>query len=410
VCIFARMKTPILTRSYPVLVGLLALLLAACGGKPDAASVKNTFADGSTSEEYSLNADSLRHGSYTSYHANGKVFEKLSYRNGLLWEVLEIRDADGQLLAEKTLKDGTGSLPRYTTTGQLIARAAYRNGLPDGPLELFEPSSASTQPIYELKYLNGLPVSNDHPLYLRALAQAPVDTSGNEVLPAGGKAIPGFSTQFPNRVMRLLLARNLDSLYALTPALYKQRYKLDDLKLYLDFAHELLGPYTSYKLASYDSETVPGQGTAIQVRYKTRHLNAEGITELLLIMKDSATIELGNIAIQTIPGNPIPGMDKVGNPIMQLLQDKKPDQVYDMAGQELKKMVNKNQFVQMFNQLYQMGGITRYSLQHTEVSLMDGKAVVVLLYKITVGTQDIGMQLAFSRSKDGTYTLELINA
>ncbi|MBX3101201.1 MAG: hypothetical protein KF690_01695 [Bacteroidetes bacterium] len=396
------MKKSLSWPQYLLLAGIS--LLAACG-KPSGTEVRNTYANGSASETYTLNSDSLRDGPYTSYHPGGKPFEQLVYRNGLLWEVVKIQDSEGKVLAEKTLQDGNGTLPRYSASGQLFARIAYRNGLPDGTMELMEPGT--DRQLVSLNYLAGLPVSSDHPLYRARIAKAPVDTSGNEQLPKGEK-IAGFSARFPNHILKLLMEQRTDDIYAVAHPLYKQRYKAEDLKNYLTFAQEVLGPYRSYKLESYESQVVPGQGTLIEVTYKTRHLNADGITQLLLVMKDSTDIKLGNVALQTLPGNPVQSLTKLGDPIMKLIQDKKPEQIYAQAGPELRK-IPQAQFTAMFNQIYKVGDVSGFMLQHNEFFLIDGMAGVSLLYKMQIGGKDIPLQLIFSR-KDGKYQLEGINA
>jgi hypothetical protein len=387
----------------PLALLLLGLLIA-CGGPPTT-EVKNTFQDGLPSETYSLNGDSLRDGPYTSYYPGGKPFEALVYKKGLLWEVVSIKDANGKELAAKTLAQGNGYLPRYDQMGQLIAKIPYKHGLPDGPMEVYEPGS--DQKLLSLNFVQGLLVSNDHPLLRARIAQAPVDTSSNTVLPKGPK-VPGFTAAVPNRFMRLLLNKAYEELHAAGHPLYKQRYQAKDLSTYLGFVQEVLGPLKGYQIDRYDAQQVPGQGNMLEVVYKAQFLNADGVVQLLLVQKDTSTYLLGNLGIQTIPGSPIAALAKLGNPIMQLIQDKKPEAIYSQAGPELKK-VPEAQFKGMFAQIYKVGDVKSFTLHHNEFFLVDGMAGVSLLYKVQLGDREIPMQLIFSR-KDGKYQLEGINA
>lgn len=157
------------------LIALLAILL--CSSCKNANLITLKDENGNISESYSINADSLKHGAYTSY-INGTLVEKANYLNGQksglrrlfhtngTVEIEETYDKDkivgtyksfyydGVLAQEATYKDGVmqGTLKTYYENGQLKEEVTMANNEENGPFKEYFKSGKLK---WEGQFLNG---------------------------------------------------------------------------------------------------------------------------------------------------------------------------------------------------------------------------------------------------------------
>lgn len=62
------------------------------------------------------------------YHANGQLWTVVEIKDGKVWNVLSNFDRDGKLQDKGSLKNGNGTINRYSEEGDLIAVDNYKNG------------------------------------------------------------------------------------------------------------------------------------------------------------------------------------------------------------------------------------------------------------------------------------------
>ena len=74
----------------------------------------------------------IQDGSSIVYHDNGSRWEEFEYKDGLIWNVIQIRTHNGQPMATGDLKDGSGTLRRYYPNGLIRSIVPYKNGLKHG--------------------------------------------------------------------------------------------------------------------------------------------------------------------------------------------------------------------------------------------------------------------------------------
>ena len=70
-----------------------------------------------------------RAGQSAIYWDNGQLFSKEEYREGLLWQVFERYQKDGQKMDIGTFKDGNGTIKDYNDKGSLEQIDTYINGV-----------------------------------------------------------------------------------------------------------------------------------------------------------------------------------------------------------------------------------------------------------------------------------------
>ncbi|HET6992104.1 MAG TPA: toxin-antitoxin system YwqK family antitoxin, partial [Bacteroidia bacterium] len=66
------------------------------------------------------------------YHTNGKIFTTRIYKYGILWQVKELKDRNGNPLDPGTYNEGEGILNVYNEFGARIFTAEYKRGLKNG--------------------------------------------------------------------------------------------------------------------------------------------------------------------------------------------------------------------------------------------------------------------------------------
>ena len=74
-------------------------------------------------------SDGKREGISLIYWDNGQLFSKEEYRNGLLWQIFERYQKDGQKINFGIFKDGNGTVKMYDDKGVLEQTAYYTNGV-----------------------------------------------------------------------------------------------------------------------------------------------------------------------------------------------------------------------------------------------------------------------------------------
>lgn len=74
----------------------------------------------------------MQEGSSIIYHDNGSRWEEMEYRNGLLWNVVQLRTHNGQPRVTGGFKNGNGNLRRYYPDGILYHSQDYKDGLKHG--------------------------------------------------------------------------------------------------------------------------------------------------------------------------------------------------------------------------------------------------------------------------------------
>ena len=88
-------------------------------------------ADGKTIKSiYTIDEHGVRQGDFKSYHENGQLEEKCTYKDGKLDGLEEWYYPNGQLMTKCTYKDGKldGQYETYYPDGQLEEKCTYENG------------------------------------------------------------------------------------------------------------------------------------------------------------------------------------------------------------------------------------------------------------------------------------------
>lgn len=80
--------------------------------------------------------DNVYSGTIKMYHENGSIWTEREYKNGLLWEVLYNKDANGNEADKGTLKKGNGDMMIYDEEGVLVGKYLVENGIRGGFQEL----------------------------------------------------------------------------------------------------------------------------------------------------------------------------------------------------------------------------------------------------------------------------------
>ena len=97
------------------------------------------YDDGKIARAYSVDEKRQYDGPYESYHENGQLEVKFTYKDGKLDGPYEWYYSNGQLWKKYTYKDGKldGPYEWYLSNGQLLEKCTYKDGKEDGPYELY---------------------------------------------------------------------------------------------------------------------------------------------------------------------------------------------------------------------------------------------------------------------------------
>jgi len=153
---------------------MVAFMLCAC---TDGITVES-FDQGKLYERYTVNQDSVKHGSYSRFYKSGKISEKANYDNGLLdgkrilffdngeQEIVEIYKQDslhgeyksfyptGQVEFVCTYEDNKiqGKSKKYYESGKLLEEVIFENNEENGP---FKEYHSNGKLAWEGNYING---------------------------------------------------------------------------------------------------------------------------------------------------------------------------------------------------------------------------------------------------------------
>jgi len=89
-------------------------------------------------EEYQvILGTEIYNGFYKFYHENGQLIEHREFKEGRIWNVINIYDTIGNLIENKgTLKNGNGTIHNHFN-GYLITIFTYKNGIRHGQYIMF---------------------------------------------------------------------------------------------------------------------------------------------------------------------------------------------------------------------------------------------------------------------------------
>ena len=98
--------------------------------------------DGSIRELYVVDENWIRNGPYESYHENGQLQGKRTYRDGKINGPYESCHEDGRLYEKCTYRDGRreGPYESYHENGRMYEKCTYRNGEIEGSYETYDPN------------------------------------------------------------------------------------------------------------------------------------------------------------------------------------------------------------------------------------------------------------------------------
>ncbi len=116
-----------------------ALIFYGCSDQ----KVIQKYPSGSTMEEYTINKENQKNGTFTSYYESGKVKEKSTYQNDQLLGKRTLFFENGSIETEETYTEPNilnGEYKTYYENGQVKLVKLYKNNVIEGTLKVFYPT------------------------------------------------------------------------------------------------------------------------------------------------------------------------------------------------------------------------------------------------------------------------------
>lgn len=121
-------------------------------------SVTNTYTQigvNSVKVNENRNASGKLDGIQKYFYPNGNIFAEYDFVSDKLWNVITLKDLDGNLLTHGNLKDGNGTLIIYDDNSRILKKQNYVTGMMNGMTYLY-----SNGELYDsIRYVNNIVVS-----------------------------------------------------------------------------------------------------------------------------------------------------------------------------------------------------------------------------------------------------------
>lgn len=119
---------------------------------------------GRISEEYNIDADSLKHGEFTSY-INGVLVEKSNYEKGVLQGLRRLYHTNGQVEIEEIYDKGqiVDVYKVYFHDGTLAQEAQYENGMMQGMIRSYHKDGSIKEEVTMVANEENGPFKEYHP-------------------------------------------------------------------------------------------------------------------------------------------------------------------------------------------------------------------------------------------------------
>jgi hypothetical protein len=384
-----------------VLAVSMVWVLQSCG--PKTQTVKTSYPDGKLWEEfeaYTLQEDGaklqVKHGRYKRYYPNGKVQTEAEFKQGLVWAVAFVNDPEGKPLAEKPVSKGNGNWVFPDTLGHPMITLVYENGELAGIPQLVSAYSNPTA-----LFGGGLPRHTLQGAAVELASQGGSAVFSDSLAPATATAgstatASGYNPAQTDALVERFKNRQFKELYAQTAAAYRKEINETGFSTYLNYLLNLYGPVSTWKRAGYNLENVSGGGEGVTALYEVgfKHVRGQLLVQLI---REGQDYKLVNMAVQCEDFAPIFELKKISEPIVRQLQNEQYDDIYRNASTLFKQVVPKNKYDEMVGQLRTAGKLEKYELAQHQVSFGQGRLMVAIIYKVTIGGKEAAAQLTMSQ-------------